>query len=283
MFACLFAAGQFLPAEARQDAGGGGTAVAGPVPGSELNQVKHLRELPPAEQLRCLEKLKEAGAAAVAELPALCDLLEHSDGATDHLLIAAVLNALRPMGRKAAPAAETLSRLLPHRNALYRDRDKMVVVRLRAYLMVTLSEIGFPASAVPPLLDSLAHMDPRMMALEAGASVRAAASLGRQGRRFIPYLLEALSLTVSEVEISLERYDPLFPPEEATTVQLEAVRALGLICTADDRPVLEVLRQLAAATQPEQRDRRVVRQAAQVLARLESTGAKSSQPNSGEP
>jgi hypothetical protein len=197
------------------------------------------------EQLLCLRKLEEAGPAAAAAVPALNNILTRSDGATDHLLLASVLDVLRSLGPRAAPAAEALSSLLPHRHKLYKGRDKLLVIRLRAYILVTLSEIGFPSSALPALLDTLAHVDERMTALEVGSAVRATGSLGPRGCELAPYLLETLALRLSEEELSLERYEPQFPPHEATTVQLEAIRSLGRVCSAEEQRVLTTLRQFA--------------------------------------
>jgi len=225
-----------------------------------------LQRLPVArleEQLLCLRKLREAGPAAVAATPTLCDVLIRSDGTTDHVLIAAALDVLRSMGHRAAPAAETLSSLLPHRSKLYKDRDKLLVVRLRAYIMVTLSEIGFPSSALPALLDTLAHVDGRMTPIEVGAAARAVGSLGPRGRELAPYLLDALVARLSAEEFSLERFDPEFPPDEATTVQLEVVRSLAKVCSAEDRDALAGLRQLAEDRGGE--DPRVVREAQRAL------------------
>lgn len=215
------------------------------------------------EQLLCLRELRNAGPAAAAAMPVLCDILVRSDGNTDHVLIASALDVLRSMGHGAAPTVETLSRLLPHRNKLYTDRDKISVVRLRAYIMVTLSEIGFPSSALPALLDTIAHVDQRMTAVEVGAAARAVRSLGPRGHAFAPYLLELLTPRFSE-EFSLERYEPEFPVEEATTAQLEALRALARVCSPEDQQALTVIRQLAEDRSGAQ-DPRVVSEARRTL------------------
>jgi hypothetical protein len=206
-----------------------------------------LAQLPAAqleEQLLCLRQLREAGPAASTAVPVLCDILVRSDGRTDHVLIASALDVLRSMGPRAAPAAETLSGLLSHRSRLYKERDKMLVVRLRAYIFVTLSEIGLPASALPALFDSLAHVDERMTVLEVAAAARAAGSLGTRGRQSAPFLLQALAGRLSAEEFSLERYEPQFPPQEATTVQLEIVRSLARVCSPNHQQALALLRDL---------------------------------------
>jgi len=220
------------------------------------------------EQLPCLQGLRRAGPAASTAIPTLTGILARSDGATDHLLIAAVLDVFRSLGGQAAPVAETLSGLLPHRSRLYRDRDKILVARLRAYIMVTLSDIGVPPSALPAILDSLAHVDERVMPIEVGAAARAGRSLGPKGRALAPYLVIAISRQISEEEFSLERYEPRFPADEATTIQLEAVRCLGRISSAKDREVLDALRQFADAPEGSELDPRVVREARHALDRI---------------
>jgi hypothetical protein len=197
-------------------------------------------------------------------MPVLCDILIRSDGNTDHVLIASALDVLRSLGHGAAPTVETLSRLLPHRNKLYTDRDKILVVRLRAYIIVTLSEIGFPSSALPALLDTIAHVDQRMTAVEVGAAARAVRSLGPRGHAFAPYLLELLTEQRFSEEFSLERYEPEFPVEEATTAQLEALRALARVCSPEDQQALTVIRQLAQDRSGAQ-DPRVVSEAQRAL------------------
>jgi hypothetical protein len=242
----------------------------------------HLEEAGPEKQLPCLRKLKAAGPAASVAIRPLSGLLARSDGATDDLVIASALDVLRSLRTNAAPAAETLSGILPHRSKLYHERDKFLVVRLRAYIVVTLSEIGFPSSALPVLLDTLAHLDERMSPVEVGATARAVGSLGPRGHELAPYLLDMLDQRISPEEFSLERYEPRFPPDEATTVQLEAVRSLGRVCSAEDQDVVTALRQLAEKGSLEglngldDRDPRLRREARRALDLILSThdGAK---------
>ncbi len=220
----------------------------------------------------------QPAAAAQRSVQALTDFLARADGATDHSEIARAIDELRAMKTKAAPAAETLSSLLPHRAKLYRDRDRVEVVRLRSHILVTLSEIGFPQSAEWALFDILAHLDETITAREVGAAARCVRALdAHRGREFAPKLLEALSLQRGEEELSLDRYDLTFPPEEATTIQLEAVRSLAFAATTADDNVLRVLRQLSGASET---DRRVVREARQALGAI-IRGAAGSQPADG--
>lgn len=213
--------------------------------------------------------LASPAAAAERSLGALTKFLARCDGATDHVTVANALDELRSMKSEAAPAAETLSALLPHRAKLYRDRDKTQVVRLRAHIIVTLSEIGFPESAEWALFDTLAHVDDRISAREIGAAARAARTLGARGRKLAPHLLDAFSLDLlGEEEFSLERYDPSFPPEEASTIQIEVVRALAAVASPDDREVLRVLRQLSATDAGDDADPRVGAEARRAVEKI---------------
>ncbi len=201
-----------------------------------------------------------AGGDARADLRTATRTLQTSDGGTDHEEVAAALDSLRALGANAAPAAETVSGLLAHQSKLYADRDKALVARLRAYAVVTLSDIGYPSTAFPILFDTLAHPDERGAPVEVGAAAHAAGTLGPRGRPFLPYLVEILTLERFGVEeFSLARYDPLFPAVEATTVQLEAIRSLSLIATAADVDVSSALEDLTGDADP--RVRSAARQA----------------------
>lgn len=214
----------------------------------------------------CLQALKNA-APAIA-VPVISRVLSSSDGATRHTLVAGLLDILRTFGKKGAPAGDTLSAMLSHRHPLYRDRDKSTVTRLRTYTLLTLSEIGVPASAVPALLDVLAHFDARMNPAELGATVRAAGALGLAGRRFVPYMLTALPEAMSEDEFTLVRYEAKFERHEATTVQLEVLRSLGHVSLPEDEEAMRTLRRLAFPESEAGADARVAREARDAIARI---------------
>lgn len=191
-------------------------------------------------------------------------LLERAGGSTDHQLLGAALDAIRDRGRDGAPAAEAIAKLLPHEARVYTGRDKTLVVRLRAYAMATLADVGVPRAALPALLETLTLVDERMPPAEVGAAARAAGTLGPGGRRFVPHLLDALPLErLNAIEFSLERYEPLFPREEGTTVRLEAIRSLGRLCTAGDADAIAALDALTNDPDP-----RVVGEAARAVAAI---------------
>ncbi|HMB54219.1 MAG TPA: hypothetical protein VKU40_12940 [Thermoanaerobaculia bacterium] len=186
---------------------------------------------------------------------------------SDPFRVAADLDVLRAAGPAARPVAPVVAALLPYRHPLYRDRDKLLVVRLRAYLVVTLAEIGAAEAALPALEDSLGNVDEQSAVLELAAAARASRSLGPRGRPFIPYLLEAITLRRASEEISLERFAPEVPAGEATTVQLEAVAALAELLTPEDREEVASLTNVAEY-RADGLDRRLVEAARAAVERI---------------
>lgn len=203
-------------------------------------------------------------AAPRPDVQASIAILAGADGGTDHELVASALDAIR---RAPDPhAAAAVAKLLRHQSRLYANRDKQLVVRLRAYALATLADTGVPDEALPAVLEILANLDQRMAPAEAGAAARAAGSVGTRGRPFIEHLVTALSEVRFDVEeFSLERYQPLYPPGEATTVRLEAIRALGNICTASDSNAIDALTALTTDAYP-----RVAREARRAVTAIQN-------------
>ncbi len=221
-------------------------------------------------QLSCLRQAKEAGIADLGANSQLARLLENCDRQTDHRVVAGLLDVVRSQGHNARELGPILTRLLPHQAEIYQGRDKWHVLRLRAYTFVTLSEIGFPDSAMPMLVDALAYVDERMSAVEIGAASRAVSTLGEGGRRFIPYLVNALGETFAEEEFSLNRYEAEFPRAEATTVQIEAIRSLAAVSTTEDEEALTVLRAIVDSHAGSTLDPRLSQEARSALQAIES-------------
>ena len=216
-------------------------------------------------QLGCLRQAKGAAIADLGANSPLARILESTDRHTDHRVIAGLLDVVRSQGRNARHLAQIVSRLLPHQADVHQGRDKWHVLRLRAYTFVTLSEIGFPDSAIPMLVDALAYVDERMSAVEFGAAARTVGTLGVRGRPFIPYLVSTIGEGFAEEEFSLSRYEVDFPRAEATTVQLEAVRSLGAVSSTGDDAVLDVLRAIVDTRARSTLDPRLVQEATTAL------------------
>ncbi len=209
----------------------------------------------------------------------LVKLLSLSDATTDHRVIAGLLERIRRQQIVDPEVAEQLARFLPHQHPIYQNRDRWHVIRLRAYLIATLTDIGFPDSGLPWLADSLIFIDERMAAIEVGSAVRAAGTLGAEGRQFLPTMLRMLSMTFSEEEFSLSRYDVNFPKQEATTVQLEVLQAVRKLGRASDNELLATLRAIVQGPAHSAFDPRAKAAAQQALHQVEQHASESAKPN----
>lgn len=216
----------------------------------------------PEKRFACLDR-------ALPTSQELARLLALSNATTDHHLIAGLFERIRRQQVVDPEMAELLARFLPHQHPIYQDRDRWHVIRLRAYLIATLTDIGFPDSGLPWLADSLIFIDERMAAVEVGSAVRAAGTLGEEGRQFLPTMLRMLSMKFSEEEFSLSRYDMHFPKQEATTVQLEVLQAVTRIGRASDGDLLITLRAIAHSPSHSPLDPRVQLAAQQALRQFE--------------
>lgn len=225
----------------------------------------------PERQLACLDSTSPTGRELI-RLLSLCD------ASTDHRVIAGLLERIRAQPEGDPELAEQLVRFLPHQHPIYQERDRWQVIRLRAYLIATLTDTGFPDSGLPWLADSLIFVDERMAAVEVGSAVRAAGTLGRKGRQFLPYMLRMLGLQFAEEEFSLSRYDVSFPPQEATTVQLEVLRAVEKIGRASDGELLKTLRAVAEAPPRSPLEPRVITAARHALRQVEQRTPEAVQP-----
>ncbi len=230
------------------------------------------------KQLSCLQTIKSTGRFNNETKDELIRFFTQIDGRTNHRVVASALDILRVQGNSAQDMAEVLSQLLPHQAKLYQERDKWYVLRLRAYIFLTLSEIGYPDSALPMLIDTISHFDDRMAAVELGSVMRVVASLGERGQSFSGYLLDTIGDSVGEEEFSLVRYEVDFSREESTTVQLEAVRALRAIGPSNDKQVILALTSIAQAGRHSSFDPRLIQEAKSTLLHYRDVKAKKNNP-----
>jgi hypothetical protein len=206
-----------------------------------------LQQLDVPSQRELLSRLSKLGPAAQFSINPLLKIWQEADGRTDDRLLAGVLEVFRGMGQSGAQAATSLSEFLPHDSPVYWNRDQLEVTRLRAYLMVTLAEIGLPVSAYPHLLESLALVDEHANVVEVGSAAHALRSEGRRARQFIPYLVDLVAMEFAEEEFSVSRYSVDYPVAEATTPQLEALKTLAAICRPEDEAAVNLLQELASS------------------------------------
>jgi hypothetical protein len=228
-------------------------------------QTANFLQLDSVARRQLLVNLRKLGPAAEFATDRLLQVWQEADSRTDDRLLAGVLDVFRSMGRSGSRAAKPLSSYLRHEAELYWNRDQLEVARLRAYLMVTLQEIGLPADAYPHLLDSLAHADEHSSPIEIGSAARALWSEGQRARQFIPHLISVIAMESAEEEISLLRYDVEFPEAEATTPQLEALRSLAAMCRPDDENAIVLLRRLSSSPPTSRWDARARKLAQEAL------------------
>lgn len=143
--------------------------------------------------------------------------------------IGACLDALRHMKTKAAAAAPAVMRLLEEQSPVYRNLNKHDVDHLRAFLLVTLADIGVPGEALPFVVSSLASGE-GSMTLEYAGAARAAGALGPYAKEAVPFLLRPLRQAMPQGLIAFEKFDSnTSSTRQYTTCQVEALRALRQI------------------------------------------------------
>lgn len=211
------------------------------------------------------EALRQFGPRAKPAVPALTAALCKADGTYKHEWVGAYLEALRAVGPGAVEAADPIVRLLPERSALYRNRSKSEVEKLRAFMLVTLSEVGIPDSALPFILDALANSN--TLRIYAAGAV-AAGALGARAADATPFLHRALRPKSGEFTrgvghfvgamgidspFTFESYVGSRPKSGIyTSVRIEAIRALGKIGPAA-KSATSLLTELALREESAQR------------------------------
>ena len=184
---------------------------------------------------------------------------------TDHKTIAGIVTGVRNSGIHSAHISEILSSMLPYQAEIYQDRDKWEVLRLRAYILLTLGETGFPESAFPTLADVLGYVDERMKVVELGAAIKVVGNLGVKGSQFGESMISAYNRVFCDEEFSLKRYELNFSKDEATTVQIEIVSALGKICNKKDDYAIKFLHSVLVSSGEFGFDKRVKTEAQRSL------------------
>jgi len=171
--------------------------------------------------------LKRAGPAEPQALPDLIASLNRANaGGGTAGELGACLDALRTFGTDGAMAAPALMRLLEEQSAVYRNLPKHEVDRVRAFLLVTLADVGIPVEALPFVVSSLASGD-RWMTMEFAAAARAAGALGTNSVAAVPLLVRPLQEPMQEQPITFEKFDSHFSStRDYTTSQVEVLRAL---------------------------------------------------------
>ncbi len=176
--------------------------------------------------------LKRFGPVSASEAGGVITALGRCDGTSSEGELSAYLESLQSMGVAAGPAAaEPLVALMQERSPLFRNRDKLRLHHIRAFMLVTLAEIGTPRSALPLILDGLANSENNNPYVFAAAA-RAAASLGPEARATVPLLLRAFNGGLRDEFLSFETLGShRSSTGEYTSCLVEAIRALAKMGT----------------------------------------------------
>jgi HEAT repeat protein len=166
--------------------------------------------------------LRKFGAAARPAVGALVEAIVKADGKTDPYEVGAYLSALRAIGPDAGDASATLVKLLAERARLYQGLARFWAHYLRAYILVTLADVGTPAEAKPYILDLLNNSDKTT----AHGYAAAARALRPEMTEAIPGLLRALQPDFTDFPMSFDGFAIALGAEDVSC-RLEALRALA--------------------------------------------------------
>lgn len=193
--------------------------------------------------------LKRFGIASKAALPALATALRDAHRSESHFQIGAYLEVIKGLGPEGREAAPMILSLLSERALVYRNRDKFNVHYLRAFMLLTLSEIEVPDEAAPFIIDALANSDGSMVHLYAAAA-QAAVKLPGIWQQSLPFLTRALSPDFADHPLTFESYYAAFSRTgQYTCARIEAIRALGAIGSSA-KSATPLLEKVAAEAPP---------------------------------
>jgi hypothetical protein len=168
--------------------------------------------------------LRRFGVAAKPALPALSAALRDIHEGQNVSEIGAYLEVVRSLGSDGKEAAPAILDLLPERSVVYRNRDKFTTHYLRAFMLLTLIEIGTLDQAAPFILDGLANSQGHLYAVAA----RAAARSPQLWQQSVPFLTRSLQPDFPDHFLTFERFFARFSSDDQyTSAKIEAIRALG--------------------------------------------------------
>lgn len=191
-------------------------------PGAVPPLAEALAHADPVVRFQAAQTLRRFGPKAKPAVNALVKAVKGADGKTDPYEVGAYLSALRAVGREAGGAGAELAKLLDVRSRLYRGQDPFFAHFLRAYILVTLVDIGVPDEAKPHILDLLNNSD----AKTSHGYAAAARALRPDMTEGIPGLQRALRPDFPDFPMSWDDFGRALGKEDSSC-RLEALRALA--------------------------------------------------------
>jgi HEAT repeat protein len=196
------------------------------MPVSDPEVVPHFAEAlshdDPVVRFQAAKMLRRLGPLAEPAVDGLVRALLATDGTTDPYEIGAYLSALRAIGPGASRASALLVGLLSERSRLYQGQDPFWAHYLRAYILVTLADIGVPNEARPYILDLLSNSDKTT----AHGYAAAARALRPDMTECLSSLQRALKSDFPDFPMSFDDFGRALGHEDSSC-RLEALRALA--------------------------------------------------------
>jgi HEAT repeat protein len=178
----------------------------------------------PVVRVQAARTLHRFGPGAKPAVGALVKAVRAADGKTDPYEVGAYLGAIRAVGPGAGGAAPELAGLLDVRSQLYRGLDPFWAHYTRAYILVTLADIGVPDEAKPHILDLLNNSDVKT----SHGYAAAARAVRRDMPEAVAGLQRALKPDFADFPMSWDDFARALGNEDSSC-RLEALRALARI------------------------------------------------------
>ena len=158
-----------------------------------------------------------------------------------HLEIGRLLDLIKLTGVGHPRAITSVASLLEENSPVYRERDKLQVHSLRGYSLAVLSEIDGTVEAWPHVVDMIVNADNGQPGIGSAAAARSAGNLGESANALIPHLVQLFDMEFSDNLVCLESYNGCSPDHSLTSVQKEAIVAIGKILPSSDHRVIGIL------------------------------------------
>ena len=191
-----------------------------------LTELLKSREL--GVRIGAAKGLRALGSDAKISVPRVAEKLLGVTSSTDIDEFCAYLDLIRTLGKDAKECAGQLTKLLSERSAIYEGRAKPTVYKLRAYILLTIADVGEASAALESITDMLATSD-KDMVFNFAAAAYAAGSLGENGANLTQLLLRAVRSDFIDVALTFESFDSKVNFKNRTSARLETIRALGKI------------------------------------------------------
>jgi len=199
-------------------------------------------------RLEAASALRKYGSGAIGCIPNIEKNIAQLNEFSSEQDIVIYLELIRSFRKDGISLAPSLAKLLEEGAAIYKSKNKETVHRLRAYLIITIADIGGVRLIMPSLIDAIANSD-RDMQIVFAAGAYAIQHLSSESVAFSSLLQRALRPEFEDRPISLNEYRGTLTTSNKTSARLEAIRAIASIGGgADIEQLLENLTQISPSS-----------------------------------